>query len=100
MLLIINGKCYERRVAFGADRLILSAAAFDDLPARGHCIAVHPNFIMCFDYKMIWGNLKWTCHYPEIYDGRFDRSTVRRNPYRGITILKGTDWYEPKRNSY
>jgi hypothetical protein len=100
MLLIINGQCYERRVSIGADRLVMSAAAFDGLPAQGHAILIHPSGVVySFDYKMVWGNLKWTCDFPTIYNGLIDRAAVHRNPYRGITILKGADWYAPARNT-
>lgn len=58
MLIVINGECYERRYSWGPDRLVLSAAAFDGLPARGHAILPDQmGNVVSFDYTMTWGNL-------------------------------------------
>jgi hypothetical protein len=60
MLLIIEGRAYERRVTTEDDRLVLHAAAFDGIPGKGHCIAIYADgTLRCFDYQMVWGNLKW-----------------------------------------
>ena len=59
MLIIIDGQIFDRRGSVELDRLVLSAAAYDGMPASGHLIVPKEDYVLCTDYFMVWGNLKY-----------------------------------------